>query len=90
MFPLLAEVGGETVAKQLRTPHSGDADRNQIQRLRIEIEGLRERVQGVEQRLTDAMATIGDLRAERDQLLGMIETQAKHQPATRRKWWPWG
>lgn len=77
--------------------HTWEAHRNQMERLRVEVEGLRERVQGAEQRLTDAKATIGDLRADRDRLLGVIEMQAQQmkqltdqRPAMRRKWWPWG
>ena len=48
-----------------------------------------------EHRLADATATIGDLRAERDRLLGIVETQAQQvkqltdqRPPRRRKWWP--
>jgi hypothetical protein len=47
--------------------------------LRIEVARLVERVQALERNLSEAGATVADLRAERDRLLDML--------ATRRRWW---
>lgn len=94
VFP---QQSSETVAGRSRRPHGDVADRHQIERLWVEVEGLRERLQGTEHRLADATATIADLRGERDRLLGVIETQAQQmkqltdqRPPRRRRWWPWG
>jgi excisionase family DNA binding protein len=61
-----------TSAKPLPAPGYDDA-------LRIEVARLVERVQSLERNLSEAGATVADLRAERDRLLDML--------ATRRRWW---
>lgn len=57
----------------------------------------RERLAFMQQRIDALEADKTDLRAERDRLLSVIETQAQQvklltdqRPGRQRKWWPWG
>ena len=58
---------------------------------------LRAKLAFMQQRIDDLEADKADMRAERDRLLGIVETQAAQvklltdqRPARRRRWWPWG
>jgi helix-turn-helix protein len=75
----------ETVTQPLLPALTEDVNRQEAERLRIEVEGLRERLQVTEQRLADTATTVADLRTERDRLLGVIEAQAAQRG--RRGFW---
>lgn len=83
----IAGNGSDTITGELQETHKETRD------LHGEASALRER-------LAEKDVLIADLRAERDRLLGIVETQAQQvkqltdqrpapQPAVRRGWWPW-
>jgi hypothetical protein len=77
--------------------NSSDTTTGERQETSKETSYLHREASVLRERLAEKDVLIADLRAERDRLLGIVETQAQQMKqltdqrrARRRKWWPWG